>query len=114
MMPLLWACSTWQGGQESTFQCGRAMELYLHLMQGPLPWESPLALANLLLETPTQGRAEGADVPFTALSPALQKTNERDYLTDISLLSLSITCGFLSKGCRLRKKLCRSLSGICL
>lgn len=76
---------------------------------GTLPWESPVALTNLLQETPTHRRAEGADVPFTALSPALQKTNVRDYLTDTSLLFPSITCVFLSKSCRLCEWPCRPL-----
>lgn len=84
------------------------------LVQGPLPWESPLALTNLLRETPTHRTAEGAAVPFTALSPALQKTNERDYLTDTSLLSPSITCGFPSESCRLPERLYSPLSGSCL
>lgn len=75
----------------------RAAEPYLRWLWEPLLWESPLALTNLLQETPTHRTAEGAAVPFTALSPALQKTNERDYLTDTSLLSLSITCGFPSR-----------------
>lgn len=70
-------------------------------------WEILLSLTNLLQETPTHFTAEGAAVPFTALSPGLQKTNERDYLTDTNLLLLSITHGFPSKGCG---RLCRPLS----
>lgn len=58
--------------------------------------------------------SEGADVPFTALSPALQKTNERDYLTDTSLLSQSIARGFPSKSFRLCKWLYSPTSGRCL
>lgn len=73
------------------------MELFLHPLRGPLPWESSLALTNLLQETPTHRTGKGAAVPFTALSPALPKTNERDYLTDTSPLSPSITGGFPSE-----------------
>lgn len=120
-MPALpWAIDACQGSRGSAplrGQGDRALpptEPYLRPLRGPLPWESPLALTNLLKETPTHRTAKGAAVPFTALSPALQKTNERDYLTDTSLLSLSITCGFPSKGCRLHEWLYRPLLGSCL
>ena len=117
---LPWALAACRGSRGSTplrGQGDRALpptEPSLRLLRAPLPWESPLALTNLLQETPTHRTAAGAAVPFTALSPALRKTNERDYLTDTSLLSPSITCGFSSEGCRLREWLYGPLSGSCL